>query len=270
MHRNRGNKKVIRWPSELLMSQKYCWDTSKGTWKGILHTRMSLYTTGCDCSCMPWVRNRFMRRHSEVPWEHTKDTPQDLRYNERHMRILWTDQKGCEGSRFAQYINWMEKPSQASEKNISRCSYCTPYGSKFFMGHIKRYSMGCGAGPSAGIYRTDMWGCGLETDTRHNTSRSSASSNEFNMSAPFTGALDFLGSDSWLDDLSLPSSLATGVSASKLEQCWLRSLLGFEYNLSIPYPGTCSFLGWLSLEDSFKSAQCDNRQLQIACSKSLV
>lgn len=155
MHRNRGNKKVIRWSSELLMTQKHCWVTSKGTWKDMLHTRVPPYTTECDCSCMPWVRNRFMHRHSEVPWGCTKDTPGALRYNERHMEALWTDQKASEGYRFAQQISGIKKPSQTSEekKNISRCPYCTPGGSRLFMRRIQRHSMGCCAGPSAGVYR---------------------------------------------------------------------------------------------------------------------
>lgn len=154
MHRNRGNIKVIRWPSELLTSQKHCRDTSKGTWRGLLHTGMPPYTSGCDCSCMPWVRNRFMHRHSEVPWGCTKDTPGALKYNERHKEALWTDQKASKGSRFAQYLNWVKKHSKTSEKkNISRYPCCTPEGSKLFTGHIKRHSMGCGAGLSAGIYR---------------------------------------------------------------------------------------------------------------------
>lgn len=36
----------------------------------------------------------------------------------------------------------------------------------------------------------------------------------------FIGSLNFPGSDSW--DLSLPRSLASGVSAPRLEQDWLR------------------------------------------------
>lgn len=132
MHTNRGNKTVIRWPSGLLMSQKHCWDTSKGNWKGMLHTTMSPYTTRCDCSSMPLVRNRFMHRHSKVLWGHTKNTPWSLRYSERHMEVLWIDQEACEGSRFAQYISWIKNQSQASEekKNSIRCPYCTPDGSK--------------------------------------------------------------------------------------------------------------------------------------------
>lgn len=74
-------------------------------------------------------------------------------------------------------------------------------------------------------------------------------SREFNLTAPFTGALSVI---EWTP---LPEPLARGGSASQLEQGWLRPLLGIESNPSLPYPRTCFLLRWFGW------------QLQISCNE---
>lgn len=55
---------------------------------------------------------------------------------------------------------------------------------------------------------------------------------------PFIAGLNFPSLDRWLIwVLTLPSSLTSDVLAIRIEWGWLKSLLGYESNLSPPYPG---------------------------------
>lgn len=78
-------------------------------------------------------------------WGTVKGTWRPCGQIRRHLKVLDLHSRSIE----------LKSIPQTSEekKNISRCPYCTPGGSRLFMRRIQRHSMGCCAGPSAGVYR---------------------------------------------------------------------------------------------------------------------